>query len=186
MTNPVLEALEQRFEHKKVTDHQAMSMASVAAYVQNQSDMIRSGRRHEAQADAILKVKYSECGYPDAYQPPEPPEDEDMATMINCTFNGDKTISDITQAMSKVSNNESDETEKPSEPVEPKEPVVVLPPPPKGSNVPKWLLSLAGIAIGAGLTFGAAQYFGGDDKDTQNVYDAVAIPYFPQAEPAPK
>ena len=168
------EFLERKFEAKQATQQDAMSYASVDAYIQNQLDMVRSGRRHEAQVDAMLQVQYAKCGYPDAYKPP-PAEDDPVGSMINCTFNGDEAITKISQAIS------GGETKPETKPDPTKtDPVVILPPPPprKGSNVPKWLLPLAGVALGSGLTFAAASYFGsGDDKDTQN--QVIAVPYEP-------
>lgn len=176
MDPDVKELLEKKFEAKQSTQHDAMSYASVAAYVQNQQDMVLSGRRHEAQVDALLKVNYAECGYPDAYKPPEA-EDDMGSTLINCTFNGDDSIAQMSQAISNVAES-GKQPEKP-DPVKQEPSVVVVPPPPKGSRVPKWLLPIAGAAMGAGLTFAAASYFGGDDANTQNVYDMVAVPYYP-------
>ena len=158
-----------------------MSMASVAAYVQNQQELIRSKRRQEAQVDAQLKAKYAACGQEDVYEPPGGEDEMASPVLINCTFNDEKSIQSIMEGIGNIVDGGDNDEAKPN-PQEPKpkpKPVQPVQPRPQPNGMQKWVwpaIAAAGMGAG-GLGLGLAL---GGDKDTQNQYDMRAIPYQPQ------
>lgn len=164
------ELLSQILRSKQSSEREAMSYAAVANFVENGQQILRNGRRHNAQSDAYLKAKFKACGMEDAYQPPEETGD-DLATMINCTFNGDKAVSQISKAVTAIGTDDDEP--------QPVDPGPVPPPPP--AERPNRLLPalglLAAVALGSGLTFAASQFFG--DQGEGKAYDIVAVPYIP-------
>lgn len=142
-------------------------MASVAAYVKNGEEMIRSKHRHEAQVDAQIKARLAACGQEDLYNPPDS-EDEMSPTFINCPINSEKSIETIMQGLMGIteSENQPKTPEKPAEPVEqPKR------------RTPRWLMPLLGAGIAAGGV-GLGAWLSDSGSNQQDAYNIKAIdPY---------
>ena len=167
---------EKLIQAHRASDREAMSMVAVASAAQNQTDMRRERLRQEAQADALVKAKYAACGREDLYQPPSESEDGQMKapTLINCTFNGNEAIEELTQMFSDVSVSENNQQQP-----EPKQPE---PTPSKPqSYLAKILGRIAPILAGAVIAGGGvylANKLQSPDKTTMG-YDFRALPYEP-------
>ena len=180
------EFLETVLKAHRAGDREAMSMASVAAYVQNGDRMLHTGRRHDAQVDAQIKAKLAACGLEELYDPPEESTDE-MGTMINCTFNGDETIQQLASVLGGSDGTENAErpagpetpkgSEGPKEPPAKTEPATPTAKPSRWKRLTDFMLPLgAGAAITAG-GFTLANM--GRDTPKQDAYDIRALPWEP-------
>jgi hypothetical protein len=170
--NAGMELFDKLLKAHRASDREAFSLASVAAYVQNQGRKIHVDQRMDAQVDAYLKAKYNECGQPDVYQPPATDDDMAGSTLINCTFNSDEAVQQITSAIGELGKTEGQEPAQP-------EPA---PQPEKPKQRPWWgrlLGTLAAVGLGAAITFGAAKYFQGEPSK----FDMTALPYQPGYDP---
>jgi len=138
---------------------QSAQWVSIASQHKLNEEMIHNARRQNAQVDAYLKAKFEACGQPDAYQPPEPGESE-VPTLINCSINGDKAVTNILKAISEDGDK-----------IEPDKPT-------GGNKWLKWLLgTLLAVTLGALLVMISWQLFGDASR-----YEIIAIdPYNPPA-----
>lgn len=158
------DVIEKLIATKRATDREAMSMASVAAYTQQQQRQLLIGQRMDAQVDAALKVKYAECGHEGAYTPPNEGDEVGSPVFINCDIKGDEAVSKMANMATALVTGETG-----SEPRKPR---------------PWWaklLGTLLAVGLGAAIAFAAAEYFGGD----ANAYDMTALPYVPTPAATP-
>ena len=181
MSNPLVDLLKDLTETERLRERESMSMAAVAEFVHGGHRLRHTGKRHDAQVDAMLRVKYEQCGYPDAYQPPEADDDMAGSTFINCRIVGDEAINSLSEVAQSMVDGDDDEKKKPDEGTgQPVEPSPAQPTNGKRDSTLAKAALLGASLIGAGGA-GAllTQWLTPSSSLDPSVYSVQAIPYEP-------